>query len=224
MNVLKGKITDSDKHVADTREVLIQHLIKVVTNLPHKLKIYAGVLYLVATENAEFAGSLLTELLPALVESSFSKIEGFRCRNASAFIGYLHRYGLLSDDVLTKFIDALRSADIPRTLLIECIVASRATIDQAEIDSFKSQVLEPFTGMLRLDDVNYRATQPNSDVLLGLSDVSKLETPVVLDLNFDIKVLNSELSFQNHLEGKYPSRAHHPMPLDMEGLPDAESR
>ena len=78
--------------------------------------------------------------------------------------------------------------------------------------------------MLRLDDVRYRATQPNSDVLLGLSDVSKLETPVVLDLNFDIKVLNSELSFQNHLEGKYPSRAHHPMPLDMEGLPDVESR
>jgi len=72
MTVLKGKITDTENYVADTREVLIQHLVKVVTNLPHKLKIYAGILYLVATENAELATSLLTELLPALVESSFT--------------------------------------------------------------------------------------------------------------------------------------------------------
>jgi len=130
----------------------------------------------------------------------------------------------LSDDVLTKFVDALRSADIPRTLLIECIVASQATIDQAEVDSFKSQVLEPFQGMLRLDDVSFRATQPNTDVLIGISNVIKLQTPVVLDLNFEIKLPKYELSFQNHLEGKYPTRAHHPMPLDMEGLPDSESR
>jgi hypothetical protein len=195
MTVLKGKITDTENYVADTREVLIQHLVKVVTNLPHKLKIYAGILYLVATENAELATSLLTELLPALVESSFTYVEGFKCRNASTFIGHLHRYGLLSDDVLTKFVDALRSADIPRTLLIECIVASQATIDQAEVDSFKSQVLEPFQGMLRLDDVSFRATQPNTDVLIGISNVIKLQTPVVLDLNFEIKLPKYELSF-----------------------------
>jgi len=101
----------------------------------------------------------------------------------------------LSDDVLTKFVDALRSADIPRTLLIECIVASQATIDQAEVDSFKSQVLEPFQGMLRLDDVSFRATQPNTDVLIGISNVIKLQTPVVLDLNFEIKLPKYELSF-----------------------------
>lgn len=108
MNVLKTKITDTDGYVVDTREQLIQQLAKVITNMPHKLKIYTGIIYLIATENAEFAAGILTELFPTLLQVSFIKADAFKSRNTSAWIGQLYKYGLLSDEAFLKFTDTLR--------------------------------------------------------------------------------------------------------------------
>ena len=105
MNVLKTKISNTEGYLPDTREQMLEQFVKVVTNMPHKLKIYAGLIYLIATENAELATGILNELIPALLQVSFTKADAFKSRNTSAFIGQLHKHGLMSDDVLQKFID-----------------------------------------------------------------------------------------------------------------------
>lgn len=53
---------------------------------------------------------------------------------------------------------------------------------------------------------------------------TKLQAPVITDFPQEVKVVTPELNFQNHLEKNFPVRAHHPMPLDLEGLQDPESR
>ena len=159
MNVLKTKIAKTDDYLVETRDEMLQQFVKVVTNLPHKVKIYAGVLYLIATENAELAAGIVTELMPLMIQVSFSKGDQFKCRNVSSWVGQLHKYGLLSEEAFQKFFSQLRVAGLPRGLLLECLVASQCTLDQAEIESYKSQVLETYESMLRLENVGFRAVQ-----------------------------------------------------------------
>jgi len=52
LDVLKGKCLDTDKHEADTLEVMKETLCQVVQNLPHKVYIYGALIAMIARENA----------------------------------------------------------------------------------------------------------------------------------------------------------------------------
>lgn len=55
VNVLKMVICKTEDHLIDTRDELLSTLTKVILNLPHKLKIYAGLIYLINQEKTEIA-------------------------------------------------------------------------------------------------------------------------------------------------------------------------
>ena len=48
---LKTKCSDTSKHEPDTKQVLIETLITVIENLPHKTLIYADLVAMIAQEN-----------------------------------------------------------------------------------------------------------------------------------------------------------------------------
>ena len=49
---LKTKCLDFDKYESDTKSVLIETLITVITNLPHKVLVYSNFVAILAAENA----------------------------------------------------------------------------------------------------------------------------------------------------------------------------
>ena len=52
---LKGKCSDTSKHEVDTKQVLVDTLITVIENLPHKVMIYADLIACIAQENPQLA-------------------------------------------------------------------------------------------------------------------------------------------------------------------------
>jgi hypothetical protein len=61
---LKTKCLDFPKYESDTKEVLIQTLISVITNLPHKILVYANFVAMLAHDDANYA----TEIVAGIVK------------------------------------------------------------------------------------------------------------------------------------------------------------
>ena len=68
LDVLKGKCSDTSKHEADTKQVLIDALITVIENLPHKVMIYADLIALIAQQNVQMAKDLIDSVLKHLTD------------------------------------------------------------------------------------------------------------------------------------------------------------
>lgn len=103
VNVLKTVICKTEDHLVDTRDELLSTLTKVILNLPHKLRIYAGLVYLINQEKSDLAEQLCTALLPALIAESFNKHDAFASRNVSTWLGYLLKFGLVSQAAADQF-------------------------------------------------------------------------------------------------------------------------
>ena len=108
LGVLKTKLLKTDEHQVDTKENTVEVLGKVIRNMPHKLKIYAG-LFLLLSEDMAFAQSLLEALMPTLFDC-FATADAFECRNVCSWLGHMNKYGLLSPEAAEQFKSSLRTA------------------------------------------------------------------------------------------------------------------
>lgn len=63
---LKMKCLDFTKYEADTKDVLTQTLITVITNLPHKVLVYSNFIAMLAQDDANYAQEIISIILKHL--------------------------------------------------------------------------------------------------------------------------------------------------------------
>ena len=73
IDVLKTKIVTQTAWLDDTEEVLLQTLVKVIRNLPHKVFIYAALMGLVACESPEICARIVGQVMEKLISTSLLK-------------------------------------------------------------------------------------------------------------------------------------------------------
>lgn len=108
IDVLKTKIAMQAAWLEDTEEVLMQTLVKVVQNLPHKVFIYAALMGLIACENPEICAKVVAGVMEKLVAQSLMRDQdAFASRNAFKWLAYLVFLGVVSPQAALSFLSQI---------------------------------------------------------------------------------------------------------------------
>ena len=97
---LKTKCLDFEKYEADTKSVLIQTLITVITNLPHKVLVYSNFVAILATENAQLAGEIVDEVVKHLSKCFVNEQCALSSRSIFRFISHLVDLRVISSQAI----------------------------------------------------------------------------------------------------------------------------
>jgi hypothetical protein len=132
---LKTKCLDFSKYEADTKSVLVQTLITVITNLPHKVLVYANFVAYLAQENAQFAEEIVQEIVKNLSTCFINEQDAFKSKSIFRFMSYLVDLRVINSQSVCQLILSLleevqKSSDsrsCSKDLTLHCILTFLTT-------------------------------------------------------------------------------------------------
>jgi hypothetical protein len=101
---LKGKCSDTSKHEIDTKQVIVETLINVIENLPHKVMIYADLLAGVAQENSQIASEIVGEVIKSLIKSFINEQDSLKSLNVFRWFSALVDRRVICSQTACQFI------------------------------------------------------------------------------------------------------------------------
>ena len=105
IDVLKSKIVNQSAWLEDTETVLLQTLVKVIANLPHKVFIYAALIGLVSAENGQLGAKLVAQVMETLISTNlFKEQDAFSGRSVFRWLGYLVYLGVVAPQAALNFL------------------------------------------------------------------------------------------------------------------------
>lgn len=130
---LKTKCLDFSKYEADTKSVLIETLITVITNLPHKVLVYANFVAFLATENPQFAEEIVQEIVKHLSKCFINDQNAFASRNIFRWLSYLVDLRVVSSEsvcqLMLNILEEVQkdSKNFPKDLTLHCVLTFLTT-------------------------------------------------------------------------------------------------
>jgi len=128
IDVLKTKIVTQSAWVDDTEEILLQTLIKVIQNLPHKVFVYGALMGLIACESPEICRKLVNDVVNSTISTGLLKEQdAFGSRNVFRWLSYLVYLRAVSPQAAIGFLTHLlqeqvkNEASFQRDVVLDCI-------------------------------------------------------------------------------------------------------
>ena len=97
---LKSKCLDFDKYEPDTKSVLMETLITVITNLPHKVLVYSNLVAILASENTQIAQEVVDEVVKHLTKCFINDQNALASRSIFRFISHLVDLRVISSQAI----------------------------------------------------------------------------------------------------------------------------
>ena len=129
---LKGKCSDTSKHEVDTKQVLVETLITVIENLPHKVMIYADLIACIAQENPQLAQELVNEVVKSLVKSFINEQDSLKSLNVFRWFSALVDRRVLCSQAACVFIvnildEVQKAPKFQQDLTLHCVLTFLST-------------------------------------------------------------------------------------------------
>ena len=129
---LKTKCLDFDKYESDTKSVLIETLITVITNLPHKVLVYSNFIAILPAENAQLAQEVVTEIDKHLSKCFINDQNALGSRSIFRFISHLVDLRVISSQSICQLILSLLEElntvkGFSKELAVECVLTFLTT-------------------------------------------------------------------------------------------------
>ena len=101
LGVLMTKLSDVK---SDEIEEVLETFSTVLTNMPHKVSLYASIVGLLRLNNHQIAEQLINHILQKTLPKIFNQ-KCFECRNIFRWLGYLVDLNVLAQDDASKFFE-----------------------------------------------------------------------------------------------------------------------
>lgn len=132
MIALKVKCLDFQKYESDTKSVFIDTLITVITNLPHKVLVYANLVAFISIDNPNFAQEIVQEVLKHLSTCFINEQDCFKSRQIFRWLSYLVDLRVINSQRVCQFLMSIldevdKGKRFSKDLAIHCVLTFLTT-------------------------------------------------------------------------------------------------